>query len=95
MKRERDSDPYLKIPKFIGEVLKELKIRGVQKEGILRQVGNHETVSDLKHKVDRGVEVNVSEIQVHDLSSLLKKYLSELPEPLLTFSLFTELIAKG
>lgn len=95
MERERKDNPDLKIPKFIGDIIYQLKSRGVQVEGILRQVGRHEVVSDLKHQIDRGVEVDVSGIAVHDLSSLLKKYLNELPEPLLTFDLFQSLIAKG
>ena len=95
MERERSAGSLIPIPKFIASVIERLSKEGVTTVGLFRTSGNHVVVSELKHQVDRGVEVSIKDIAMQDLASLLKKYLSELPEPLITYELYDILIVQG
>lgn len=95
MKREKEKNSNAKIPAFISDLMNEIKKRGLNEEGLFRLVGKHDTVSELKHLVNRGVDVNFSSLQINDMTSLLKKYLIELPTPLLTYNIYHKLIENG
>ena len=57
-------------------------------EGVFRKNGNIRKLKDLAEKIDQGNEdiemVNEGPVQI---AALLKKFLRELPDPLLTFKL--------
>ena len=88
-------DGYNNLPSFIMGLIGYIREQGLSEKGIFRQVGNHTNISALKHTVDRGGDVDFSACNIHDLTSLLKKYLGDLPEPVLTFNLFHKLIETG
>lgn len=55
-------------------------------EGIFRRTGKLKRQQDLKAKLSANehVDLESGEYSVHDCASVIKTYLSELPEPLLT-----------
>ena len=58
-------------------------------EGIFRLSGSLSANKELKKKVDLGQAPPFEEdTDVHCMTSLLKQYLRELPEPLLTYTTF-------
>lgn len=79
------------VPLFLEGLLEELKKRGAKEEGILRVAGHkqkteiiyNELESSFYQKAKKFAHL-LSSTSVHDLSALLKRWLRELPQPLLT-----------
>lgn len=63
-------------------------------EGIFRKNGNIRRLRDLSEALDRDSgSVNLSDDNPVQLAALLKKFLRDLPDPLITFKLFHLFIA--
>ena len=63
-------------------------------EGIFRKNGNIRRLKELTDAIDRdSSSVDLTQDNAVQLAALLKKFLSELPEPLLTFKLHRLLVA--
>lgn len=60
--------------------------RHMDVEGLFRKHGNLKKQQVLKERLNRGVRMNLDdgEFSVHECASVLKNFLAELPEPLLT-----------
>lgn len=57
-------------------------------EGIFRKAGNIRKLKDLTEAIDRDPDsVNLADDNPVQIAALLKKFLRELPDPLLTFRL--------
>ncbi|EPZ30985.1 RhoGAP-domain-containing protein [Rozella allomycis CSF55] len=79
------------IPEPIYELFEYLKKYGIQEEGIFRIVGSTILVKELRYKINKGRAIGKflgPDQSPHNIASLLKCYLRELPEPLLTFELY-------
>ncbi|KAF8426326.1 hypothetical protein EV426DRAFT_661467, partial [Tirmania nivea] len=78
----------LRVPGIIDEALVAMKQMDMSVEGVFRKNGNIRRLKDLAERIDscqENVEM-VSEGPVQ-IAALLKKFLRELPDPLLTFKL--------
>ncbi|KAF8139875.1 hypothetical protein EV363DRAFT_1498278 [Boletus edulis] len=78
------------IPKIVRICIQEIDERGLESEGIYRVSGRHAVVQDLRHKIERNAsafQFNRLTDDVFAISSLLKLYLRELPEPLFRYTL--------
>lgn len=65
-------------------------------EGIFRVSGSRMQVTILKCQIDEGHDVNLNDCKdPYVIAHLLKQYLRELPEPLLTYKLYKSFIAIG
>ncbi|CCJ28356.1 unnamed protein product [Pneumocystis jirovecii] len=78
----------LYIPGFIDEIISAMKQMDVSVEGIFRKNGNIKRLNDFTESIDN----NFNSLSFNDespiqLAALMKKFLRELPEPLLTFKL--------
>ena len=93
MARQKEKYPDLLIPKVCEEMLTNLSIRGTQEEGIFRIGGRIGEIENIRQQIDDGIEVNLEEANIHDVSGLFKKFLRELPTPLLTFEVFNTIVA--
>lgn len=78
------------VPLLLQGFLDELMLRGIKEEGVLRVPGNKQKIEMLYAELEQNFYAkpeNVSGILakagVHDLSALLKRWLRELPLPLL------------
>eukprot|EP01103_Thecamoeba_quadrilineata_P008670 TRINITY_DN18400_c0_g1_i1.p1 TRINITY_DN18400_c0_g1~~TRINITY_DN18400_c0_g1_i1.p1 ORF type:complete len:391 (-),score=56.03 TRINITY_DN18400_c0_g1_i1:123-1295(-) len=61
----------------------------LETEGLFRQPGNMADVADIKKMYDKWKKVDLTKYkEPHTVASLLKLYLRELPEPLLTFEMY-------
>ncbi|EDW61209.2 rho GTPase-activating protein conundrum [Drosophila virilis] len=82
------------VPKFLEGLLEELMKRGAREEGILRVAGQkqkteliyNELESSFYQKPEKFAHL-LGNASVHELSALLKRWLRELPQPLLTSEL--------
>ncbi|KAH8398712.1 hypothetical protein KR222_000413, partial [Zaprionus bogoriensis] len=79
------------IPPIVRKCVDSLSITGViDTEGIFRRSGNHAEIMALKERVNRGEDVDLSSVNVHVIAGLLKSFLRDLTEPLLTFELYDD-----
>ncbi|KAF7727490.1 hypothetical protein EC973_007468 [Apophysomyces ossiformis] len=78
----------IKIPTFIDESISAMKQMDMSIEGIFRKNGNIRRLKELTEEIDRNPNtfnlMNETPVQV---AALIKKFLRELPDPLLTFKL--------
>ncbi|XP_054738258.1 rho GTPase-activating protein conundrum [Anastrepha obliqua] len=79
------------VPLFLEGLLEELTKRGAREEGILRVAGHKQKTEILYNELESSFYQKpkkftqlLSSAMVHDLSALLKRWLRELPQPLLT-----------
>jgi len=84
----------LRVPSFIDDVVSAMKQMDMSIEGIFRKNGNIRRLKELTDAIDRDPSsVDLTTDNPVQLAALLKKFLRELPEPLLTFKLHRLLIA--
>nr|XP_023020766.1 unconventional myosin-IXa-like [Leptinotarsa decemlineata] len=82
-----------KIPPVIERLLSTIELFGLYTEGIYRKSGVSSKIKELKNKMDEHPDdVDFERYQVHVLASVLKSFLREMPEPLLTFECYENFI---
>ncbi|KAG9300575.1 hypothetical protein G9A89_000756 [Geosiphon pyriformis] len=78
----------IRIPSFIDDSIAAMKTMDMSVEGIFRKNGNIRRLKDLIEAIDRSPSsVNLCEDNPVQVAALMKKFLRELPDPLLTFKL--------
>jgi hypothetical protein len=85
MERQASQRPNLKYPLFCEEALSEMIVRGHLVEGIFRISGLGSQISLLEDSFNRGETVSFAEVDIHIVAGLFKKFLRDLPSPLLTY----------
>jgi len=76
------------IPSVVKKVVQYFDNAGKDFEGLFRISGQQSVIKKLIEEFDAGLEPDLSPIDPHAVAGLLKQYLRELPEPLLTFELY-------
>lgn len=81
------------IPPIVRKCVDSLSITGViDTEGIFRRAGNYTTIVTLKKQINAGEEIDFKDIDTHVIAGLLKSFLRDLNEPVLTYELYDEII---
>ncbi len=85
----------LRIPAIIEDTIIALKNKDLSIEGVFRKSGNIKKLTEQVAAVDRdGCDViRWNDESPHQLAALLKRYLRDLPDPLMTFKLYRVWIA--
>ncbi|KAI0486232.1 rho-type GTPase-activating protein 1 [Xylaria cf. heliscus] len=85
----------LRIPAIIEDAIIALKNKDLSVEGVFRKSGNIKRLTEQVAAVDReGCDaIRWNDESPHQLAALLKRYLRDLPEPLMTFKLYRVWIA--
>lgn len=80
----------LKIPAVVDDIIRSMKGMDLSVEGVFRKNGNIKKLAELVERIDRdGCDsVNLTEQPVVQIAALLKRYLRDLPDPLLTHKLY-------
>lgn len=79
---KRKEEKNNKCPRFVTLLLQEIRKRGLGTEGIFRISGQAMTIRELQLRFDDGEEdIDFSPYTVNDLTTLLKQFLRDLPEP--------------
>ncbi|OLL26519.1 Rho-type GTPase-activating protein 1 [Neolecta irregularis DAH-3] len=78
----------LRIPAFIDDAISAMKQMDMSVEGVFRKNGNIRRLKKLSETLDKGSQINLNEESPVQLAALLKKFLRDLPDPLLTSKLF-------
>ncbi|BFY98087.1 hypothetical protein BsWGS_01126 [Bradybaena similaris] len=82
-----------KVPLICERIMSTLERTGLYIEGVYRKSGAAPKVKELKGALEADVEgVALEDYHVHVLTSVLKLFLRNLPEPLLTFDLFDDFV---
>uniref|UniRef100_A0A8B9FZS6 Rho GTPase activating protein 40 n=1 Tax=Amazona collaria TaxID=241587 RepID=A0A8B9FZS6_9PSIT len=79
--------PSTKVPLLLQALLSCLEKRGLETEGILRVSGSQTRIKSLEQKLERDFYTGLfrwDEVHQNDVSGLLKRFIRELPAPLLT-----------
>ncbi|XP_071480131.1 rho GTPase-activating protein 8-like isoform X1 [Diadema antillarum] len=81
------------IPKVVRETVEYLKRNGLRTEGLFRRCPNAITVKRVQEKYNSGEPVNFADVgDVHVPALLLKAFFRELPEPIMTFDLYDDIL---
>jgi hypothetical protein len=90
MQRENEKN---KIPQVLIWLIDFIRKNGLEAVGIFRLSGDTTEVERIKKLYDEGKRFELDSYNdVHVISSLLKLFLRNLPEPLLTFGILTLII---
>lgn len=79
----------LRIPAIVDDTVRTMRKMDLSVEGVFRKNGNIKRLNETMATIDRdGCDsIDLSKENVVQIAALLKKYLRELPDPLLTFKL--------
>ena len=82
------------LPPSIERLLEEIESRGLQEQGIYRISGTRSAVTRLQQALNSQPVhlINFSSADIHVLTSVLKLWLRDLPEPLVPFAFYDALI---
>ncbi|KAF7294406.1 LIM-domain-containing protein [Mycena kentingensis (nom. inval.)] len=84
----------MRVPSFIDDVISAMRQMDMSIEGIFRKNGNIRRLKELTEAIDRDPSsVDLTTDNPVQLAALLKKFLRDLPDPLMTFKLHRLLIA--
>lgn len=93
LKYIRDKNNGVLIPRVVSQTVSYIKDRGLNTEGIFRRSARVQLIKDIKKLYNLGKPVNFEEYEdVHVAAVILKTFLRELPEPLLTFALYGQIL---
>ncbi|XP_057711696.1 rho GTPase-activating protein 36 isoform X2 [Corythoichthys intestinalis] len=80
---------YRQVPRVLERCCDHIEAHGLQTVGIFRVGSSKKRVRQLRDDFDAGVDVHLDEEQsVHDVAALLKEFLRDMPDPLLTRELY-------
>jgi Rho GTPase-activating protein 1 len=81
------------VPCLVHSAIEAIIAKGLKTEGIFRISGNANRIKELQEAFDKGTRVDLSqENEIHNVAGLLKRYLRQLPEPLIPFAVFPNMI---
>ncbi|XP_068428693.1 rho GTPase-activating protein 6-like [Clinocottus analis] len=84
---------YRQVPRVVDLCCQHLEKYGLKTVGIFRVGSSKKRVRQLRKDFDQGWEVHLDEEHnVHDVAALLKEFLRDMPDPLLTRELYTAFI---
>ncbi|OMP82117.1 putative Rho-type GTPase-activating protein 4 [Diplodia seriata] len=85
------------IPSIVRRCIQEVELRGVDVEGIYRKSGGSGQVNQVRAGFEKEAEYDISDpdLDIHAVTSALKQYFRRLPNPLITFEVYDELLAAG
>lgn len=82
-----------KIPLVVERLISAIEMSGLFTVGLYRKSGAAPKARELRACIEAGFEtVNLDDYSVHILTTVLKSFLRELPEPLLTFELYDDFL---
>jgi len=90
LQKEQNRD----IPVVLDVVIKRIEEIGMDTEGIFRIPGKASKIQEIKDIINSGKNLTITDetYNVHVLAGIVKLFLRELPEPLLTFELYDPLV---
>ncbi|KAK0633427.1 hypothetical protein B0T14DRAFT_68319 [Immersiella caudata] len=78
----------LRIPAIVDDIVSTMRQMDLSVEGVFRKNGNIKKLGELVEKIDKEEPVDLGSNTVVQIAALLKRYLRELPDPLMTHKLY-------
>ena len=78
----------LRVPGLIDDAISAMRGMDMSVEGVFRKNGNIKGLRDLSEKLDAKLDVDLGRENPVQVAALLKKFLRELPDPLMTYKLY-------
>lgn len=92
LSRERPDE----LPFVVVRCTSEIESRALSVQGVYRVSGSKPRIQKLCQAFEiQKEQVDLSDLSPHDITSILKHFFKELPEPLLTYDLYNDFIAVG
>lgn len=86
-------DNTVKIPVKIEQLITKIEMHGLYTEGLYRKSGVSSKIKELKMKMAESTgEIDYELYNVHVLANVLKSFLREMPEPLLSFDRYDDFL---
>lgn len=93
---ERAKAENCTVPLVVRECIREVEARGLDYEGIYRKSGGAAQIRAIQLAFDNGDKINLSDEEEYNdicaVTSVLKQYFRELPDPLLTHETYDKFI---
>merc|ERR1712137_1451582 len=81
------------IPEIVNQMISRLMVTAPTLEGVFRISAMKSALMKLQEEIDKGQMVDFADVpDAHLVPALLKQFLRDLPEPLLTFELYSDFI---
>ncbi|XP_062849120.1 unconventional myosin-IXAb isoform X2 [Trichomycterus rosablanca] len=81
------------VPLVVEKLINYIEMHGLYTEGIYRKSGSTNKIKELKLGLDTDVNsVILDDYNIHVIASVLKQWLRDLPNPLMTFELYEEFL---
>uniref|UniRef100_A0A8C5CY71 Myosin IXA n=1 Tax=Gadus morhua TaxID=8049 RepID=A0A8C5CY71_GADMO len=81
------------VPLVVEKLINYIEMHGLYTEGIYRKSGSTNKIRELKQGLDIDVDsMNLDDYTIHVIASVLKQWLRDLPNPLMTFELYDEFL---
>ncbi|XP_036615068.1 rho GTPase-activating protein 8-like isoform X5 [Trichosurus vulpecula] len=94
LKYIKDKNKGELIPPVMKETVTYLKDKGLRSEGLFRRSANVQTIKEIQRLYNQGKPVNFDDYgDIHIPAVILKTFLRELPQPLLTFEAYEQILA--
>jgi len=81
------------IPPLVEDCIKEIRLRGLHEDGILRVSGSAAQIKDLQNAYRKGKRLDLSNVYIHTVGGVLKNYFRDMPKPILTFEAYDDFLA--
>ena len=83
----------IRVPALLDNLITAIELKGLYTEGIYRKSGATSKITELKNKLEENVDhVDLDSYSVHVLSAVLKSFLREMPNPLMTYELYDDFL---
>ncbi|KAK8172699.1 LOW QUALITY PROTEIN: hypothetical protein BKA80DRAFT_288211 [Phyllosticta citrichinensis] len=85
------------VPSIVRRCIQEVELRGVDVEGIYRKSGGSSQVNQVRAGFEKDAEYDISDpdLDIHAVTSALKQYFRRLPNPLITFDVYDDILSAG
>eukprot|EP01130_Rhizamoeba_saxonica_P000301 TRINITY_DN1027_c0_g1_i1.p1 TRINITY_DN1027_c0_g1~~TRINITY_DN1027_c0_g1_i1.p1 ORF type:complete len:1018 (+),score=268.61 TRINITY_DN1027_c0_g1_i1:27-3080(+) len=83
------------IPQIVEQCVATLAERGIETQGIFRISGQANLIQEFIDSWDQGNYIPMNNAEVHVISSLLKQWIREIPEPLCTWDLYENFVSSN
>ena len=81
------------VPATLLKIISFLNENCLDAEGIFRLSGKKSDLDDMRRRMDRGEDISLADVtDPHLVAGLLKLYLREMSEPLLTYKLYNKFL---
>ncbi|XP_051984241.1 unconventional myosin-IXAa-like [Xyrauchen texanus] len=81
------------VPLVVEKLINYIEMHGLYSEGIYRKSGSTNKIKELKLGLDTDINsMNLDDYNIHVIAGVLKQWLRDLPNPLMTFELYEEFL---